>query len=106
MVVYLDNILIYLNNIYKYQNHIKKVLYQIWKTELYKAEKCEFYSNSVEYLEYILSSSRLTMAFNKIKTIQDWLKSKKIKNIQAFLRFVNFYCYFIYNYLDMATLIV
>ena len=46
-----------------------------------KAEKCEFHSDSVEYLQYILSPSRLTMASHKIKTIQDWLKPKKIKNM-------------------------
>jgi len=71
-----------------------------------EAEKCEFHSNSVKYLGCILSPSRLTIAFNKIKTIQNWLKPKKIKNMQAFLRFVNFYYHFIYNYSNIATLLV
>ena len=49
---------------------------------------------------------RLTIVFNKIKIIQEWSKLKKIKNMQAFLRFTNFYQCFIYNYLDIAFLLI
>jgi len=34
-----------------------------------KVEKCEFHSKSVEYLEYTLSSSSLTMSNDKVKII-------------------------------------
>ena len=38
------------------------MLYQLSKTILYtKAKKCEFYSNSIEYLRYILFLSKLTI---------------------------------------------
>ena len=54
----------------QHQEYIKEVLYQLHKTGLYaKAEKCKFYSNFVECLEYILSLSRLTMSFDKINMI-------------------------------------
>jgi len=33
----------------------------------------------------------LTMSDDKIKIIQDWLEPKKIKDIQPFLGFANFY---------------
>jgi len=71
--------------------HIKKVLKYLHKAGLY-AEKCEFHSKSVEYLEYILSLSGLTMSDNKVKIIQDWPEPKKVNNIQSFLGFANFYC--------------
>jgi len=59
------------------------LLKHLHKTNIYtKAKKCEFYSELVEYLEYILSLSGLTISDNKVKIIQDWLKSKKVKNIQ------------------------
>ena len=41
------------------------------------------------------------MSNNKVKIIQDWLEPKKVKDIQFFLGFVNFYCQFIFNYLDI-----
>jgi len=47
-----------------------------------KAEKYKFYSDSIKYLEYILSPSRLSMSSHKIKTIQSWPKYRKIKNIE------------------------
>ena len=72
VVIYLDDILIYLNNISDHHRHVKEVLKHLCKAGLYaKAERYEFHSKSVEYLEYILSSSALTMSNDKIKIIQD-----------------------------------
>ena len=71
-----------------------------------KVEKCEFYSDSVKYLGYILFPSKLSISSNKIKMIQNWPKPKKIKKVQAFLEFTNFYHYFIYNYLEIAVLLI
>ena len=101
--VILDDILIYLNNMAEHHQYIKEVLKHLRKAGLYaKAEKCEFHSKSVEYLRYILSPSGLTMSDNKVKIIQDQLKRKKVKDIQSFLGFANFYHWFIFNYLDIV----
>ena len=42
------------------------------------------------------------MSNNKVKIIQDWTELKKVKNIQSFLGFANFYCRFIFNYSDIV----
>ena len=106
IVIYLDDILIYLNNMSKHHQHVKEVLKYLHKAGLYvKVEKCEFYNKLVEYLGYIFSSSSLTMSDDKIKIIQDWLEPKEVKNIQFFLDFTNFYCWFIFNYLDIVILL-
>ena len=92
IVIYLDNILIYSNNMSNHHQHVKEVLKHLHKASLYaKAEKCEFHSESVEYLRYILSPFGLTMSDKKVKMIQDWLEPKKVKDIQFFLGFTNFY---------------
>jgi len=76
----------------KHHKHVKGVLKCLYKAGLYaKAEKCEFHSESVEYLGYILFPSGLTMFDNKVKIIQDWPEPKKVKDIQSFLCFANFY---------------
>ena len=73
------------------------------KTGLYtKVEKCEFHSELVEYLGYILSPSGITISDDEVKIIQDWLESKKVKDIQSFLDFANFYHQFIFNYSDIV----
>jgi len=107
VVVYLDNILIYFNDIMQYQSHIKEVLKRLQKAGLYaKAEKCEFHLDSIKYLGYVLSPSGLTMSDAKVKTIQEWLEPKKVKNIQSFLGFANFYRRFIFNYLNIVILLI
>jgi len=42
------------------------------------------------------------MSNNKIKIIQDWSEPKKVKDIQSFLGFANFYCWFIFNCSDIV----
>jgi len=82
---------------------MKEVLKRLCKAGLYaKAEKCEFHSESVEYLGYIFSPSSLTMSDDKVKIIQDWPEPKKVKDIQSFLGFTNFYRWFIFNYSDIV----
>ena len=100
IAIYLDDILIYSNNMSKHYWYVKEVLKCLCKAGLYaKAEKCEFHSESVEYLGYILSPSGLTMSDDKI---QDWLEHKKVKDIQFFLGFTNFYHWFIFNYSNIV----
>ena len=106
VIIYLDDILIYSNNMSEHHRHVKEVLKCLCKAGLYtKAERCEFHSESVEYLGYILSPSGLTMSDNKVKIIQDWPEPKKVKDIQSFLGFANFYCQFIFNYSDIVILL-
>jgi len=98
-----SDLLIYSNNITQHQSHIKEVLKQLRKAGLYaKAEKCEFHLDSMEYLGYVLSPSGLTMSDAKVKTIQEWPEPKKVKDIQSFLGFTNFYRRFIFNYSDIV----
>ena len=74
--------LIYSDNMSQHKAHIKKVLQHLQKTGLYmNVEKYKFHSDSIKYLEYILSLSRLSMSSNKIKKIQSWPEYRKIKNI-------------------------
>jgi len=70
IVIYLNDILIYSNNMSENHWHIKEVLKHLCKANLYaKIEKYKFHSKSVEYLEYILSFSSLTMSDNKVNII-------------------------------------
>ena len=46
------------------------------------------------------------MFSNKIKTIQNWPESRKIKDVQVVLVFANFYHRFIHNYLNIAVLLI
>ena len=82
----------------------KTVLQHLQKHGLYaQAKKCEWHRDSVEFLGYIMSSKGLTMANDKICTILDWPEPQKVKDIQSFLEFANFYRRFIHNYLEITV---
>ena len=59
--------------------------------------------DTTEYLGYCLSPAGLTMAQNKVDIIRDWPEPRKVKDIQSFLGFTNFYHCFIYNYSDIVV---
>ena len=51
ILVYLDDILIYLDNMEQHCEHVHEVLRCLRKNHLYaRADKCNFHTNSVEYL--------------------------------------------------------
>jgi len=104
VVVYLDDILIYSEDMESHQQHIQEVLRRLRLHGLFtKPEKCEFHSDSVEYLGYRLSPEGLTMSPDKIQTISDWPEPRKVKDIQSFLGFTNFYRQFIFNYSNIVV---
>jgi len=99
VVMYLDDILIYSKDMESHQQHVREVLHHLRLHGLFaKPEKCEFHSDLVEYLGYHLSPDSLTMSPDKIQTISNWPEPRKVKDIQSFLGFTNFYCRFIFNY--------
>jgi hypothetical protein len=103
IVVYLDKILIYSDNKDKHIEHIHEVLQQLQKHQLYtQPNKYLFHVNTIEYLGYILSPKGLTMDSSKVQSIQDWPEPRKVKDIQSFLGFANFYQQFIYNYSNIV----
>src|ERR1700692_3431490 len=67
------------------------------------AQKCTFHANTVEYLGYILSPTGLSMDTAKVQVIQDWPEPRKVKDIQSFLGFANFYRRFIHEYSDIVV---
>ena len=104
MLVYLDDILIYSNSEEEDIWHVREVLRHLRQHNLYaRTDKCFFHVQTVEYLGYILSLSGLTMAADKVQVIQDWPEPQKIKDIQSFLGFANFYRCFILHYSDIAV---
>ena len=87
-------------------NSSNTLLRHLRKHSLYaKANKWEWHQDSVEFLRYILMNLGLTMADEKVKIIQEWPEPWKIKDIQSFLGFANFYRRFIHNYSEITVLL-
>ena len=103
IVIYLNNILIYITTITELIYWMYKVFQLLLKLDLYLwPTKCSFNQTSVEYLGLIISEGKLYMDPVKLKAVQDWPKPKKVKDIQQFLGFCNFYHHFVQDYSTLA----
>jgi hypothetical protein len=103
VTVYLDDILLFHDNLTDLHTLTHDVLSRLAKHDLYlKPEKCSFDQTSIDYLGVIISHGEVRMDPAKISGITKWPQPKKLKDLQSFLGFCNFYRCFIQNYSHIA----
>ena len=103
VVIYLDDILIFATTLAELICLTHLILQQLEKLDLYlQLAKCSFNQTSVEYLGLIISEGELCIDLVKLCAIQQWPIPKKVKDVQKFLGFCNFYWHFIQNYSLLA----
>ena len=106
VVVYVDDILIYSEDESEHEDHVHQVLQWLHDNNLFaKLDKCEFNVNTTNFLGYIISPEGLKMDDTKVQVIQEWPVPRKVKDVQSFLGFANFYRRFIVNYSDLSVLL-
>jgi hypothetical protein len=104
ITAYLDNILIYSDNLINPQNQVLKVLEALSKASLYlKPKKCEFHQQEVKYFGFIILTNGIKIDLAKVAMIQEWPEPRNVKDVQSFLRFANFYRWFIKGYSTIVT---
>ena len=96
VVVYIDDILIYSESIEQHHHLVKEVLSRLQANGLAGSlEKCEWNQRKVEFLGYIISAEGIGMSEDKIRSILDWPTPSRLRDVQSFLGFANFYRRFI-----------
>ncbi len=101
--VYLDDILIYSKTRKKHKDHVKLVLKRLREAELQmNIQKCKFDVKETVFLEVIVSELDLRMNLSKMTVIVSWITLINLKEIQNFVKFVNFYHRFIKNFLKLV----
>src|SRR6266481_5885363 len=99
----MDDILIYSCTLSDHQWIIHQVLSTLQKQRLFlKPEKCKFEQKEVEYLGLVISKDHVAMDLMKVCGVTEWLTPMKVKEVQSFLGFVNFYQKFIRNFSNIA----
>ncbi len=97
--VYLNDILIYSKIRKKHRNHVKLVLSQLCEAELQmNIWKCKFNVKETVFLKVIVSELNLCMNLSKMTVIVSRITLINLKEIQSFVKFVNFYHCFIKNF--------
>ncbi|QRV73577.1 Retrotransposable element Tf2 protein [Ceratobasidium sp. AG-Ba] len=103
VVVYMDDILIFSEKEEDHAEHVKEVLKILRENNLYaKLSKCKFFVKKVIFLGLVITPEGISMEEEKIKAIMEWGAPRKIKEVQAFLGFVNFYRRFIAKFSKIA----
>lgn len=99
VLVYLDDILIFSTNAEEHKKHVRFVLERLIKHKLYCApEKCEFSVDKTEFLGFIIGKDGVQMAMDKVNSVLSWPEPTRLREVQQFLGFANFYRRFISGY--------
>jgi len=103
VVVYIDDILIYSQTQKEHEILVKEVLARLDKAGLgVNLRKSYFYTPVSEFLSYIISADGIKITERKVPEVQNWPLPRKIKDIQEFLGFTNFYRWFIKGFSKTA----
>jgi transposase InsO family protein len=96
---YLDDIFIYSDSLQAHQEHVRQVLQALQQAGLgLNPKKCNFHSQRVRYLGFIVTPHGLEMDPTKIDAVRNWPVPQNVKDLQTFLGFANFYRRFISGY--------
>src|SRR6266481_8147782 len=102
-ICYMDDILIYSHTLSNHRWTVCQVLTTLWKQRLFlKPEKCKFEQKEVEYLGLVILKDHIAMDPMKVCRVMEWPTLTKVKEVQSFLGFVNFYQKFICDFSDIT----
>ena len=103
LIVYMDDMLITASDEKTNVKQTKRVLQRMKELNLHlKLKKCKFGVKEVDFLGLILQSGEITMDPTKLSGIAEWPTPTKVKDVQSFLGFTNYYRRFIGDYSNIA----
>jgi len=103
VIAYLDDILIYSQDEKEHKEHVRTVLTLLQQHNLLvDPDKCKWHQEEVEFLGCLVGKDGVKMSPEKIRVVKEWPIPTTVKEIQAFLGFVNFNRQFIQNFSKIA----
>ena len=96
---YIDNFVIPVKTMKELKERTIWFLKIVEKHNLYfKRSKCNFNIKEILILGVIVGKGQVKMEQEKIKVIKEWKIPTKVKDVESFLGFANFYWRFIQNF--------
>ena len=104
VIVYLNDISIYTKNVDKHIPLVQEVLMRLDKASLrVNLKKSSFHIRNVEFLVYIILEQGIEMSEKKIEEVKNWAVPRKVKDVQEFQVFANFYRWFIQGFAQIVV---
>ena len=95
----MDNFLIPAKTMKELEERIVRFLKIAEKHNLcFKRSKCNFNMEEIPILGVVVGKGQIQMEQEKIKTVKEWKTLTRVKNVESFLGFTNFYRCFIQNF--------
>src|SRR6266446_6029193 len=102
-ICYMDDILIHSASLADHWRITQEILQTLHSYKLFlQLEKCKFEHREVDYLGLIISKDHVAMDPVKVQGVTDWPQPAKVKDVQSFIGFVNFYQRFIWNFSEIS----
>ena len=104
VIVYIDDILAYSEDPTEHVQLVQEVLSRLDKAGLgVNLRKSSFHIDKVEFLGYIISPQGIEISSAKLEEVRNWSTPRKVKDVQEFLGFANFYRRFIQDFAKVAV---
>ena len=85
---------------------VAEVIKRLEENDLYvKPEKYRWKVREVGFLGVVIGVERIKMEEEKVKEVLEWPTPKCVKDVQKFLRLVNYYCQFIEGFASIPRLL-
>ena len=92
VAVFIDDVIIRTEEEEGHDELVAEVVKRFEENDLYvKPEKCKWKIREVGFLGVVIEKDRIRIEEEKVKAVPEWLTLKLVKDIQKFLRLVNYY---------------
>ena len=105
VIAYVDDILIFTKGSRDdHSRDVNEVFERLSKVDFKTApEKCEFYKQEVDFLGFVINTTRFKVDPKKTTSIKEWPTPKTVKDVQSFLGLANYNKKFVQDYSRIAT---
>jgi len=100
---YMNNFIIPVKTKKELEEKIIQFLKIVEKHNLcFKRSKCDFDMEEIPILEIVVGPGQVQIENDKIKAVKEWSTPTKVKEVESFLGYANFYQRFIKNFSHTA----